>query len=218
MGLKQKWSPGCKRSDREMMYPLIILSLFSNPSCRRLRNISSFIANLGHSWTSGRRGEEKKTSLEEAAGTKSHSNRGGAPFYFLSKKRMEALHLSPWLALSGILLYVNSVYLSCLQGNAASASDSEMRHFSTNDKKKGKRQGPALIQRAAEWKLWRHRRASMATRLLLSLLGAFQEPHNEKKTTAILHGAGRASGTAAATRCSRVITLAVDEGDDPLAN
>lgn len=60
----------------------------------------------------------------------------------------------------------------------------------------------------------------MATRLSLSLLGAFQEPHNEKKTTAILHGAGRASGTAAvaATCCSRVITLAVDEGDDPLAN
>lgn len=60
----------------------------------------------------------------------------------------------------------------------------------------------------------------MATRLSLSLLGAFQEPHNEKKTTAILHGAGRASGAAAvaATRCSRVITLAVDEGDDPLAN
>lgn len=87
--------------------------------------------------------------------------------------------------------------------------------FFTADKK---RKRPALIQRAAEWKLWLHRRASTAMRLLLSLLGAFQEPHNEKKTTAILHSAGRASGTAAATCCSRVITLAVDEGDDPLAN
>lgn len=122
------------------MYPLIIPSLFSNPSRRRLRNISSFIANLEYIWTSGRRGEGKKTSLEEAAATKSHSDREGAPFYFLSKKHMEALHLSPWLALSRILLYVNSVYLSCLQENAASASDSEMRHFSPLTKKK-KRKG-----------------------------------------------------------------------------
>lgn len=76
-----------------------------------------------------------------------------------------------------------------------------------------------MIQRAAEWKLWRHARASMVTRLSFSHLGAFQEPYNEKKTKAILHGAGRASGMAAvATRCIRVITLAVDEGDDPLAN
>lgn len=106
---------------------------------------------------------------------------------------MEALHLSPRLALSGILLYVNSVYLSCLQGNEASASDSEMRHFSPL-KKKEKRQGPALIQRAVEWKLWRHGKATMATRSLFSLLGAFQELHNKKKTTAILHGGSRASG------------------------
>lgn len=122
------------------MYPLIILSLFSNPSRRHLRNISSFIANLGYIWTSGRRGEGEKTSLEEAAGTKSHSDREGAPFYFPSKKHTEALHLSPGLALSGILLYVNSVYLSCLQGNAASAADSEMRNFSPLTKKgKGRR-------------------------------------------------------------------------------
>lgn len=129
----------------------------------------------------------------------------------LSKKHTEALHLSAWL-----FLYVNLVYLSSLQGNAASAYDSEMRHFSLLTKKREKQ---APIQWAAEWKPWLHQRASMAMRLSFSLLGVFREPHNEKKTTAIFHGAGRASGRATvATRCSHVITLAIDEGDDPLVN
>lgn len=79
---------------------------------------------------------------KKTAGTKSHSGRERAPFYFLSKKHTEALHLSAWLALSRILLYVNLVYLSGLQGNAASASDSEMRHFSLLTKK-GKSTDPA---------------------------------------------------------------------------
>lgn len=200
------------------MDPLIILSLFSNPSFRHLQNISSFIANLGYIWTSGSRREGKKTSLEEAARRKSHSNKEGAPFHFPSKKHTEALHLSPVPAPSRILLYVNSVYLSSLQGKAASTADSGMRHFSPLPKK-GKT-GADPVGHGME-ALWRHRRASMATRLSLSFLGAFQEPPNEKKTTAILHGAGRASGAAAAavtTRCSRVITLAVDEGDGPQAN
>lgn len=122
------------------MYPLIILPLFSKPSLPFAEYFIFYRKPRIHLdfWEEGK--GKKKTSLEEAAGTKSHSDREGAPFYFLSKKHMEALHLSPWLALSGILLYVNSVYLSCRQGNAASTSDSEMRHFSPLTKKgKGRR-------------------------------------------------------------------------------
>lgn len=58
-----------------------------------------------------------------------------APLFSL-QNNTEALHLSPGLPLSWILLYVNSMYLRRLEGNTASATDSEMCHFSPLTKEK----------------------------------------------------------------------------------
>lgn len=77
----------------------------------------------------------EKLGLKEVTSTKSHFYKRG-PFIF-PPKHTEALHLSPRPPLSWILLYVNSMYLRRLEGNTASAGDSEMLHFSLLTKGKG---------------------------------------------------------------------------------
>lgn len=94
------------------------------------KNIPSFIVPLRYIWTAG-----EKLGLKEVTRSKSHFYKRG-PFIF-PPKHTEALHLSPRQPLSWILLYVNSMYLRRLEGNTASARDSEMLHFSLLTKGKG---------------------------------------------------------------------------------
>lgn len=68
----------------------------------------------------------------------------GPPFIF-PPKHTEALHLSLVPPPSWILLYVNSMYLRCLEGSTASAGDSEKLHFSPLTKGKRPRLAPRVL-------------------------------------------------------------------------
>lgn len=219
--MKQKWTTGWERTDGKMIYTQIILSLFFPPAVAEyfiFYRTPQIHLDCGgkKNWPWRKQREQNLIPTE----------RGPSIF---PPKHTEALHLSPGPPLSWILLYVNSMYLRSLEGNTASATDSEMLHFSPLTKGKRPVLAPPVLhpqngcwtgsffQPVANPSQPLTHPPTRAPYLSLSLLGAFQELYNEKKTTAILQTKGRASSTAA-TRYRDVITLADHEGDDPLAN
>lgn len=105
-----------------------ILWLFS---FYHFQNIPSSIVALRYIWTPG----EKRIGPEGNNEDQISFLQKGAPLFSLQNTwRRFICHPSP---LSWVLLYVNSMYLRRLEGNTASAGDSEMLHFSPLTKGKG---------------------------------------------------------------------------------
>lgn len=130
--MKQRWTTDWGRVEGKWS----ILRLFS--FFFHLENIPSSFVPLRYIWTAG-----EKLGLKEVTRTKSHFYKRG-PFIF-PPKHTEALHLSPGPPLSWILLYVNSMYLRRLEGNTASARDSEMLNFSLLTKGERPRLAPWVL-------------------------------------------------------------------------
>lgn len=121
MGMKQRWTTEWERVEGKWSI-LRLFSFFPFQEYSIFHCTSQIHLDCG-----------EKLGLKEVTRTKSHFYKRG-PFIFPPK---HAVHLSPGPPLSWILLYVNSMYLRRLEGNPASAGDSEILHFSLLTKGKG---------------------------------------------------------------------------------